>query len=109
LGKITIRYKAEVIDFLNQLVYDLYKREYFSYLESALNYKNAIINFIRLNIHIAPSKNIPPQLAHLGEKYITFISNKRTAWYIFFIRKENRVLITYILNNHSEEAQWLVK
>jgi hypothetical protein len=107
LGKITIRYKKEVVDFLNQLVFDLFEKEYFSFLESAITYKNAIIKYIHSNIDTAPSKKTPPKLSHLGEKYITFNSNKRTAWYIIFIQNGDRYLVTSILNNHSKEAQWL--
>ncbi|WP_262493876.1 hypothetical protein [Flavobacterium daejeonense] len=40
MGKIKIFYKAEVKNYINELIYILHKENYFSYLENAIEYKD---------------------------------------------------------------------
>ncbi|MES2240340.1 MAG: hypothetical protein V4497_08795 [Bacteroidota bacterium] len=107
MEEIKIFYKAEVENYINELIYILYKENYFSYLENAIEYKDRIIDFIEQNIASFPSKTTPLALYHLGSKYIFYKSNQRTTWYIFFEKKENQYLITFITNNHTEIAKFL--
>lgn len=107
MEKVTIVYKSEVEYYLNDLAFILYKKDYFSYFENSVIYKDNIIDFIENNISIFPSKNTPIQLHHLGSNYIFYKSNQRTTWYVFFENKENNYLITNIINSHSEDVKWL--
>ena len=102
-----IIYEDAVIDYLDDLVYELYKKEYFGFLESAYNFADNIIDFIENSIDTFTSKKTPESLQHFGSKYIFYKSNQRTTWYIFFENFENKYLITNIINSHCEEAKYL--
>lgn len=96
-----------VINYLDELVRILYKKEYFGYLETAEEYVSKIYDvipdIIKLNIH----KSIPESLHYLGSNYIFYKSNQRTTRYVFFEKRKNDFLITGIINNHCEEAKEL--
>ena len=107
MEKIEIFYKPEVEHYINELVYILYSKEYFSFLENAVSYKDNLIDFIENNINILPYRNTPLKLIHLGTKYVFYNANDRTTWYVFFENKDNQYVITYICNNHTEIAGML--
>lgn len=100
-------FKDRVLDYLDELVYTLFKEEYFSYSENAQLYFDKIVDFVILGINSFPHKSTPQKLQYLGSNYIFYKSNKRTTWYVFFEKKENNYLITGIINNHCEEAKEL--
>ena len=107
MEKLNIKYKLEVINYLNQLTFKLFEEEYFSYFENSVNYKNKIIDFIDENIESFPARKTPFNLHYLGSNYLFYKSNQRTTWYIFFEKKDNDYVITNIVNNNSEEVKWL--
>lgn len=107
MEEIKIFYKPNVENYINDLVFTLYKENYFSFLENSIDYKDRIIDFIEENIDAFLFKNTPISLIALGSKYIFFKANHRTSWYIFFEKEENTYLITFITNNHSEIFQYL--
>lgn len=107
MEKITILYKPEVVSYINGLVYKLYEKEYFGFLESALSYKNKLLDFIENNISTFPRKLTPLANVHLGSYYMFYLSNKRTTWYIFFEKENNTFLVTYISNNHSAISKYM--
>jgi hypothetical protein len=100
-------FKDNVLDYLDELVYTLFKEEYFSYSENAQLYVDKIVDFIIVEISSFPHKNTPQKLQYLGSNYIFYNSNNRTTWYIFFEKKNQNYLITEIINNHCEEAKQL--
>lgn len=108
MEKIEIFYKVEVENYINELVFVLFQEDYFLFLENAIEYKDKIINFIETNIANFPYRNTPIPLASLGTNYIFYKSNNRTTWYVFFEKEKNKFLITYITNNHSEIASFLI-
>lgn len=98
-------FKNKVLDYLDELVYILFKEEYLSYSENAQLYVDKIVDFIILEIISFPHKSTPKRLKYLGSNYIFYKSNKRTTWYIFFEKRNHNYLITGILNNHCKEAK----
>ncbi|WP_432672841.1 hypothetical protein [Flavobacterium sp. SM2513] len=102
-----IIYDKRVADYLDDLVYDLFKQDYFSYYENAENYLTKIVSFVSLNIHTFPHKSTPNPLLYLGSNYIFYKSNARTTWFIFFEHFDEHYFITGILNNHCEEARFI--
>ncbi len=108
MEEIKIRYNSEVINYLNQLTFILFTNDYFSYFENAVNYKDKIIDFIDENIYCFPSRKTPLNIKYLGLNYISYQSNQRTTWYVFFEKEGNNYLITNIINNHSIEAKYLI-
>ncbi len=107
MEKVEVFYKPEVEKFINELVFILYKEDYFSFLENAIEYKDKLIDFIENNIQSFPFRFSPLPLYSFGSKYIFYRSNSRTTWYVFFEQKDNKYLITYVTNNHSELSKYL--
>ncbi|NRS92792.1 hypothetical protein HNQ03_001872 [Chryseobacterium sp. 16F] len=86
---------------LNELVDELYDKEYFGFKESAVDYTMKIVDFIEARIdnpNIKLSKN---KYKKYGRKYLKYKANQRTTWYIFFDDKDGKFLVNYIINNHS--------
>lgn len=104
VGKITVVFTPHVIDFLDDLVRVLYKKEYFGFIETAEEYVLKIYDAVPENIKSSPHKLTPLKIKHLGSNYIFYKSNNRTTWYVFFEKKNQNYLITGIINNHCEEA-----
>lgn len=98
-------FKEKVLDYFDELVYMLFKEEYFSYPENTQLYVNKIIDFIFSEINSFPYKKTPQKLQYLGSNYIFYKSNNRTTWYVFFEKKNHNYLITGIINNHCEKAK----
>ena len=107
MEKVRILYKPEVEYYLFDLVLRLFKKNYFLYLENAELYKDNIVDFVENSIKSFPSKKTPVKLNSFGSNYISYKSNSRTTWYIFFEKLNEDYLITYIINNHCEEAKFL--
>ena len=107
MEKIKIIFTDEASSYLDDLVEILYRKEYFGFIESAEIYVSEIYYFIRDNIKDFPSKESPTELQNLGSNYIFYKSNSRTTWFIFFEQSNSDYLITYIINNHCQEAKWL--
>lgn len=107
MGKNVINVLPSVIDYLNELIIRLYENEYFGFLESAETYVSNIYDSIPELVEKQKHKQTPAELQKHGKFYISYSSNKRTNWYIFFNRRENRFLIKYITNNHMPDAKFL--
>ena len=107
VGKIEVIFTPFVIDFLDDLVRVLYRKEYFGFVETAEEYVSKIYDAVPENIISSTHKLTPESLRYLGSKYVFYKSNKRTTWYIFFEKKNHNYLITGIINNHCEEAKIL--
>lgn len=93
--------------FLHDLVELLYKKEYFSYMESAEEYVDKLIDFIYHELATIQHKSTPKPLLKHGTHYIKYSAGKRTAWYVFFNRKNDKYIIKYITNNHVVKASFL--
>lgn len=100
-------FSSAILDYFDDLVFILFRKEYFSYPENAKLYVDKIVNFTSAEIFIFPHKQTPKKLKYLGSNYIFYKSNNRTTWYIFFEKKNQNYLITGIINNHCEEANEL--
>lgn len=103
-----IIFKEEILEYFDELVYTLFTEEYFSYPENAKHYVDKIVDFIILEISNFPHKSTPKSLQHLGPHYIFYKANNRTTWYIFFEKRKCEFLITGIINNHCDEAKFIV-
>ena len=90
--------------FLEDLVLELFQNDYFSYMESSIEYVQNLIENTEKKLHQLKYHSTPNALKSYGELYISYQSSKRTTWYIFFSKKGNRVLVKYIMNNHGSEA-----
>lgn len=102
-----IIFQKGVLNYLDHLVYILFKEEYFGFMQSSYDYVDKIIDFIESDIATFPSKKTPAALKNFGSRYIFYKSNQRTTWYVFFENRKNDFLITNIINSHCEEIKWL--
>lgn len=106
MEKIIILQK-DVTDFLENLVQILFDKEYFGFEESAQIYVQKIYDFIESELPDFPPKQTPDELSRFGSEYVLYKANNHTTWYLFFERKDNRYLVTYITNNHVEKIRFL--
>lgn len=102
-----ITFQQDVNQFLRKLILILFENDYFGFEENAELYVSKIYDFIENDLSNFPPKKTPEKLVKLGTNYTFYKANENTTWYIFFEKKDNRYLITYITNNHSTEAQYL--
>jgi len=97
----------EVIDYLEELSIILYKKGYFSFENTALNYVTELYDEIVTTLPNRLRKPAPQYFDKYGKGmyYVAFKKNKRTSWYAFFrIYEENgkRIYqVRYIANNHT--------
>lgn len=89
VGKIKVVFTPHVINFLDDLVHILYKKEYFGFVETAEEYVSKIYDVVPENIKSSTHKLTPKNLKYLGSNYIFYKSNNRTTWYVFFEKKES--------------------
>jgi len=102
-----IIFENDVLEYFDDLVFALFREEYFGFPESAQIYVDKIIAFIIASIVSFPYKKTPPRLHYLGSNYIFYKANARTTWYIFFEKSNQNYLITTIINNNSSEIREL--
>lgn len=50
MENVIILFKTEVETYFNELIFDLFHKKYFSYLENSIVYKDKIIDFIESDI-----------------------------------------------------------
>ena len=97
----------EVLDYLDDLVIELYKKEYFGFLETSSKYVKELLYDIKINTPTMQHKPAPKYFDKYGKGmyYASFRKNKQTTWYAFFSKyRENEkiiYLIRYIANNHT--------
>ncbi len=103
MEKVKIEIYPEVISFLNELIAQLFYKEYFGFEDSAQLYVQKIYDFIENDLINFPHKKIPKKLKNFGSYYAFYKPNNRTTWYIFFEKSGNRYLITHLTNNHVKE------
>ncbi len=96
----------EVYDYLQKLIHLLYKKDYFSFIKDAESYVITIINKITNSLPKTTHRLTPLQLKKYGNFYIKLKGTRRTTWYAFFDKKDNRYYIEFITNNHSPKASF---
>ena len=80
-----------LIDFLDDLVRVLYKKEYFGFIETAEEYVSKIYDVVPDNIKLSTHKLTPKRLKHPGSNYIFYKPNNRQLG-IFSLKKRIRII-----------------
>ena len=102
----------KVLEYLDDIVFILFQKEYFGFLETSINYVDELIDDITLSLPTRLHKPAPSYFNRYGTEmdYATFRKNKNTTWYVFFETYEKNeeifYLVRYIANNHTV-AQYL--
>ena len=104
-----IRILPEARSFLHTLPQTLVDEGYLSTYEAAAKIVDDIVDFISQlpNVpHYKVADSLAYHFAYLGENIeYAFFKRKRarkTAWYVFFEQKGNRILVKHITNNWIE-------
>lgn len=92
---------------MEDLVFELFQKDYFSYMENSIDYVENLIENTESKLQLLKYYLTPKALISYGEFYISFQSSKRTTWYVFFSKKDNRILVKHIMNNHVADASLL--
>ncbi|MCL2041335.1 MAG: hypothetical protein FWG84_04765 [Bacteroidales bacterium] len=101
-----------VLEYLDSLVFILFEKEYFGFLETSINYIDELIDDIQTTLPTRLHKPAPAYFDRYGKEmeYAGFRKNKHTTWYVFFETYEKNeevfYLVRYIANNHTV-AQYL--
>ena len=95
-------FDPDVEEYLSQLLYILYEKEYFGQKESAYKYIDDLIDDIEHNIQNKLTKRAPDFFNKYGlnMSYAVFKKNDNTQWYVFFNCEDGMFFIRYISNNH---------
>ncbi len=108
MGKeIVVILKPAAIEYLDSLVINLFENDYFIYKENAINYVDKILQQIYFEIHLFTHFKSPIVLLMYGSYYVKIKGSKRTVWYVFFNKFENKFLVKYISNNHTADAAFI--
>ncbi len=101
--KVEVAFHPSVVDYLEQLMFILYQKGYFSYTDTALEYVDKMIEFIHCNIYLQNGRIAPKRFQKEGlvVRYFNYQSNRSTTWYIFYSQSGNRYLVLHISNNHE--------
>lgn len=99
--------KPAALEFLNELIEVLVKKEYFGFLDSAEEYVNWLYDFILHDLPEQKPRKTPKGLKRYGRYYTKLKSNKRTTWYIFFDELNKHYIVKHITNNHVIDASFL--
>ena len=98
----------QVLDYLDKLVYILYEKNYFYFLDSSERYVDELLYNIEKQLPVKTKKSAPKHFTDLygkGLYYATFPKNKRTQWYAFFriyqVDGEIYYQVRHIENNHT--------
>ena len=97
----------EVRQYLKELSYILYEKDYFCFLDSSEKYVEDLFISIKTTLPIRLHKPAPKHFERYGNDlyYATFNINNRTSWYAFFTKhyqnEEIIYLVRYISNNHA--------
>ena len=103
MGEIVI-VSENLITYLNNLVFSLYKGGYFSYKSSAQKYVNKIYDAIYYDLPNLTHHPTPQVLKEYGNYYVKIRGSKRTTWYVFFDKHEGLHFVEFITNNHMPES-----
>ena len=96
----------EVRQYLSELSWILYEKDYFGYYEMAEKYTDTLLDDIENTLHISQKRPAPPYFQRYGKNlyYSIFRKSKHTQWYVFFNIYEEKgeliYLVRYITNNH---------
>ena len=102
----------DVLVYFEDLVFILYYKKYFSFLEASKRYTEELLDDILNTLPERMHKPAPAYFDKYGKdmEYASCKKNKRTTWYVFFEIYEDTgeivYLIRYIANNHTV-AQYL--
>ncbi|MBL7790105.1 MAG: hypothetical protein JNL75_09795 [Chitinophagales bacterium] len=102
-----LTYTSQVELYLSNLIDSLFLNEYFGFKSSAYEYVDDLLLKIEEGIRLRTEKNSPKKLKELGSSYLSFNTNPRTTWYVFFNKLNSEIHDTYIFNNHEKFAQYL--
>ena len=104
----TVIFTPEVLLYFEELVYILYKKEYFIFLETSKRYVDELVSDIKINLPAKLKKTAPKHFTDRygkGLYYATFPKSKRTQWYAFFriyeVDGETYYQVRHIENNHT--------
>ena len=94
---ITIFYAPKVSEYLSNLIDILYENGYFSYRDSAKEYVIDLRNKIELSLPLSTPRHPRYRRKIYGKctKYITIRKNRHTSYYIFFLQKADKYIVTY--------------
>ena len=97
----------KVLEYLDELVFILFEKQYFSFLYTSIRYVDDLVDEIKNTLPMQVHKPAPQFFNKYGEGmfYAVFKKNNCTSWYAFFriYEKDGERIyqVRYIANNHT--------
>lgn len=90
----------DFFDDLEELLEALVEDDYFSSLQWALKYTDAIEKYIDDSLGLYPAKKVPDSLKKYGSLFIKYVHSQHTTWYILYDETDEVYFVRHITNNH---------
>ena len=103
MAKITVT--PEVQHQLHDLLEVLVNKHYFSFLENAEAYVDALVDFM----HTIPNQQIKATNSTYAQWYCSFRPNKQTQWFMLFDIDDDHYIIKKIFNSYSKDYPELIR
>ena len=98
----------EALEYLDEMAFVLFEKQYFSYLETSKRYVDDLIDDIEKKLPTRLHRPAPQYYDKYGKDlyYAVFKKNRRTSYYAFFSKYNDNgqtvYLVCYIGNNHTD-------
>ncbi|MCD8041894.1 MAG: hypothetical protein LUH10_02405 [Tannerellaceae bacterium] len=97
-------YTPETENYLVDLAWILYEKQYFSYYHLAENYITLLIRDMETTFHLKQKCIVSKRFSKYGKNlyYVCYPKKQHTTWYFFFTYHPDNdtYFIRYITNNH---------
>jgi hypothetical protein len=98
MAEIIITPNADAV--LQDLIEILYNKEYFGFKDSCKDYVGELYDFCASLPKQQPRKT---KDSKYGAWYCRYSHSRKTHWFIFFDKSDDRYIIRHIINNYSQE------
>ena len=87
MEKVVVSYTESVQSFFDELIVQLFNKEYFSYEENAIHYVQKLAFYIENNIANLPPRKTPKSLSKYGDFYIFYKSKLEQLGIFSFLKR----------------------
>jgi hypothetical protein len=92
-----VKILPDVLEYLDNLVYILFQKEYFSYLETSQRYIDDLVDDVKINLPIILHKPAPKHFEKYGKDCTTLLSKKVTEQLgTHFLQSTGKMKILFI-------------
>lgn len=99
--RLDIVYSRKFVHGLDSQLNILFREKILDRIDRAEQIVEEVYSFIPENIDKAV--DTPDRIVNSGRNYIRYMLNENWTWFLFFEREGDKIIMTHILNNQSQE------